>query len=79
MEAVEKGRVEGETEIGERGELLGIVRVARGQHPGGCGGGFGEGDRAIEDGNTGSAAVEFEGEGETDNAGSGDADIGVLH
>lgn len=53
--------------------------IAGGQHAGCCGGGFREGGAAIEDGDAGSAFVEFEGEREADDASSGDADIGALH
>jgi hypothetical protein len=79
LEAVEEGWVEGEAEIGEGAKLRRIVRIASGEHAGSGGGGFGEGGAAIENGDAGSAVVEFEGEGEADDAGSGDADVGALH
>jgi hypothetical protein len=79
LEAVEEGWVEGEAQIGERGKLLGIVGIAGGEHAGCSGGGFGEWGAAVEDDDAGSPMVEFEGEGEADDAGSGDADVGALH
>jgi len=55
------------------------VGIVGGEHSGGGGGGFGEWGGAVEDRDAGSAMVEFEGEGESDDAGSGDAYVGVLH
>jgi hypothetical protein len=52
-----------------------IVGIAGGQHSGGCGGGFGERGGSIEHGDSHAAAVEFESQGEADDAGPGDADV----
>ena len=79
MEAVEEVWVKGEAEIGEGPKLRRIVGIAGGEHASGGGGGLGERSGAIEDSDAGSAVVEFEGEGEADDAGSGDADVGALH
>lgn len=59
--------------------MWGVVGIAGGEHAGGGGGCLGEGSAAVEDGDAGSAVMEFEGEGEADDAGSGDADVGALH
>jgi hypothetical protein len=79
VDAIEKGRVEGEAEFGERTELRGIVGVVGGEHSGGCGGGFGERSGAVEHGDAETAVVEFESERKADDTGSGDTDVGVLH
>jgi hypothetical protein len=60
-------------------EGCGVVGIVGCEHAGGGGGGFGEWGRAVEDGDAGAAVVEFEGEGEADDAGSGDAYVGLLH
>ena len=77
MQAIEKARVELEAEVGKGMELRGIVRVVGGEHAGGSGGGFGEWGSAVEHGDTGAAVMEFEGEREADDTGSGDADVGI--
>jgi hypothetical protein len=51
----------------------------RGQHTCGCGGGLRERDAGFEDGNACPAAMEFEGEREADDAGTGNTDVRVLH
>ena len=76
-EAVEKVGVEGDAEVGEGAELGWIVGIANGQHSGRGGGGFGEGGRSIKYCDMKTPAIQFEGEGETDDTGSGDADVGI--
>ena len=53
------------------------MRIARGQHSGGGGGGFVERYGLVEHENAVTAVVEFQGKGETDDTGSGDADVGT--
>ena len=53
--------------------------IAGGEHSGSGGGGFGEWRRLFEDGDADAPVVEFEGEREADDAGSGNADIRMLH
>jgi len=48
------------------------VGVFGGEHSGGGSGGVGEGGVSFEDGDVGTAGVEFEGERQTDDACSGD-------
>ena len=79
VEAIEEGRVEREAEVGELAQRRRIVRIARGEHSGGSGGGFGERLCLIEDGDAEAAAMEFERERKADDAGSSDADVGVTH
>ncbi len=71
--------VEREAEVGEGLKRRGIFGIVRGEHAGGGGRGLGEGDAGLKDRNAGSAAMEFEGEREADDAGAGDADVRVLH
>ena len=78
LETVEEGWVKGEAQTGEGAKLWGIVRIVGGKHAGGCGGGFGEGNGAVEDGDAGSAVVELKGKGEADDAGSGDTYVGAF-
>ena len=71
--------VEREAEVGERLQCWGIFGIVRGEHSGGGGGGLGERKSLIEEDDGGAATVEFEGEGDADDAGAGDADVGVMH
>src|SRR5216683_3146203 len=71
--------VEGDAEVGEGTQAGRIVGVAGGEHTGSGGGGLREGSTLIEDGYTGAAAVEFEGERKADDAGAGDADVRAVH
>jgi hypothetical protein len=75
----EIGRVEGEAEIGDGLELRRVFGVVGGEHSGGGGGGFGEGSAPVKHGDGGSTAMEFESEGEADDAGPGDADVRMGH
>jgi len=77
VEAVQVAGVEFETEVGDGSQGGRDMRIGGGQHSGSGGGGFGEGRGLIEHGDAVTTAVEFEGEGETDDAGSGDADVGI--
>ena len=78
-ETVEKVGVEGDAEVGEGVELGRIVGIADGQHSGRGGGGFGEWGGSIKYCDMKAPAIQFEGEGETDDACSGDADVWVMH
>ena len=60
-------------------ERRGAVGIVCSEHTGGCGGRFGEWSGALEDGDAGAAVVELEGKGKADDAGSGDAYVGLLH
>jgi hypothetical protein len=71
--------VEREAEVGEGLKRRGIFGIVRGEHAGGSGGSLGEGDAGLKDSDAHSAAIEFEGEREADDAGAGDADVRVLH
>lgn len=71
--------VEREAEVGKRLQRGGIFGIVRGEHAGGGGGGLSEGDAGLKDSNAHSAAMEFEGEREADDAGASDADVRVLH
>jgi hypothetical protein len=76
-EAVEERWVEREAKVGEGAELGWVVRIAGGQHSG-CGGrGFRERRGLVEHGDRHAAVVEFKGEGEADDAGTGDTDVGI--
>ena len=79
MEPVEEGRIEREAQVSEGAELRQSVGIAGGQHSGGGGGGFAEGDGLIQHADTGAALMKFEGEGEANDAGSSDADVGLVH
>jgi hypothetical protein len=60
-------------------ELLGIFGVVGGEHAG-CGvGRFSEGSVAFKEGDGGAAAMELEGEGEADDAGTRDAVVRMVH
>jgi hypothetical protein len=60
-------------------EWRGVVGIVCGEHTGGGDGGFGERIGAVEDGDAGAAMMEFEGKGEADDTGSGDAYIRLVH
>lgn len=79
VEAVEEFRVKREAEFGEGTKFYRVGGIACGEHSGGGGGGFGQWGGPFEYGDAETAMVEFEGEREADDAGSGDADIGALH
>jgi hypothetical protein len=79
VESLEEGGVEREAEIGEGAEVRRVVGVCGGEHAGGGGGGFGEWVVAIEHGDAEATVVELEGEREADDAGAGDADVGMVH
>ena len=75
VDAGEVVGVERDAELGQGAKLRRIVGIIGGEHSGGCGGCLGEGSALIEDGDPGSAMMEFEGEREADDAAAGDADI----
>ena len=56
-----------------------VLRVGGGEHAGGGIGGLGERRSLFEDGDASAAMMQLKGKRETDDASSGDADIGVLH
>ena len=56
-----------------------VVGVGGGEHASGGGGGFRKGDRLFEYGYADASAVEFKSEGETDDAGTSDAYVRMLH
>src|SRR5438270_13061133 len=58
-------------------ELGRVVGISGGQHSGGSGGGFREGSGLIQNGDAGAAVVEFEREGEANDACPRDADVGI--
>ena len=79
FEMSEPTGVEREAEVRkwlQRGRIFGIVR---GEHACGGGGGLSERNARLEDGDACSAAMEFECEGEADDAGAGNTDVGLLH
>jgi hypothetical protein len=78
-EAVEEGWVEVKAKAGERAELGRGVWVGGGEHAGSGGGGFGERGGAVKHCDTDATVMEFEGKREADDAGPGDADVGVVH
>lgn len=75
VKAVEEGGIEREAQVGEGAKLGWVVGIACGEHSGGSGGGFGEGNGLIEHGDAGAVVMEFEGEGEANDACPGDADV----
>ena len=77
VEAVEEGWIECEAKVGEWLKQERVVRIGRGQHSCGCGGGFAEGSGAVEYGDADAAVVKFEGEGEADDACASDADVRI--
>jgi hypothetical protein len=77
VEVIEEGGIEREAEVRKGAELGWVVRIAGGQHSGGGGRGFAERGGSLEHGNAGAVAVEFESEGEADDAGPGDANVGI--
>ena len=58
-------------------ERRGVVGIVCGEHTGRGGRGFGEWSGALEDSDAEAAMVEFEGEREADDAGPGDANVGI--
>jgi hypothetical protein len=79
VETVEECGVERKAEVGERLELRRVVGVVSGEHSGSGGGGLGEWSGTIEYDDGHASVVEFKGEGEADDAGSGDTDVGMAH
>lgn len=79
MQPIEKSRVKREAEIGERTQRRGVIGVAGGKHSGGGRRSFRERLCLIEDGDTITEAVEFEGKREAHDPTAGDTDIGVMH
>jgi hypothetical protein len=79
VEAIKEVGIEREAEIGKGTKLRWVVRIGGGQHSGGGGRRFGEGSGLVKDGDADAAVVEFEGEGEADDAGACDADVGMAH
>jgi hypothetical protein len=78
-ETVEECGVEKKAEGSEGLEFEWVVGIVSGQHSrGGCRG-FREGRGTVEHGDGHAAVVEFKGEGEADDTGSSDTDIGVVH
>ena len=75
----EPAGIEGEAEIRQGLQSGGIFGIVRGEHAGGGARRLGEGDVGLKNSNARSAAMEFEGEREADDAGAGDADVRVLH
>ena len=53
----------------------GVVGIVGGQHTGGCDGGLAHGASCIEDGDRGAASVEFQGQGESNQAGTSDGNV----
>jgi hypothetical protein len=78
-ETVKEGWVERKTEVCQRLESGWVVGVACGKHARCGGGGFGERESPVENSDVQTAAVKFQGKGEADDTGSGDADVGVVH
>ncbi len=54
-----------------------VVRVGGGEHACGSGGGFGKRSATVQYGDFDTAMVEFEREGEADDSGASDADVGM--
>jgi hypothetical protein len=77
VEVIEEGGIEREAEVGKGTELGWVVGIAGGQHSGGGGRGFVERGGSLQHGNAYAVAVEFESEGEADDAGPGDANVGI--
>ncbi len=78
-DVVEERRIKAEGEIRERLEQRWVRRILAGEHTGRCQGGFAEGRTTIEDDDAGSSAGKLKRERETDDAGSGDTNIGMPH
>ena len=76
VDAIEEGRVEGQTQICKRLQRQGIFWVVRCQHACGGAGGLAQGRPGVEDGDRGPARVELERQRKADDAGACDADIG---
>ena len=79
MQTIKKSGVKPEAEAGEGMELGSIVWVGGSKHAGGGSGGFCEWGCAVEHDDMDAAMMKFEGKREADDAGSGDADVGVVH
>ena len=77
VEVIEEGGIKREAEVGKGAELGWVVGIAGGQHSGSGGRGFAERGGSFEHGNAHAVAVEFESEREADDAGPGDANVGI--
>ena len=76
-DALEEVRIERQAEGSQRQELGRVVGIVGSQHSRGCRGGFGEWHALVKHGDAVAAEVEFKGEGEADDAGASDADVGI--
>jgi hypothetical protein len=79
VDAAEEVGIERLAEGGQRQELGWVVGIVDSQHARGRRGGFGEWLALVKHGDAVAAVVEFKGEGEADDAGSGDAEVGMMH
>jgi hypothetical protein len=73
--AVKKVGIERDAEAREGKKRGRVVRVFRGQHASGSGGGLTHCGAGVEDGDTSAAMVEFQRERETDDASTSDGDV----
>lgn len=71
--------IEAEAEAGKLAERRRIFGIVGGEHAGGGPGGLGHRGAAVENGDPASASSQIEGEGETDDPGTGDDYIGCFH
>ena len=74
-EAVEEVGIEREAQVGEGMELVRVMGIGGGEHSGSGDGGFGERRGLVQHGNSHAPVMEFEGEREAHDAGTGDADV----
>jgi hypothetical protein len=79
VDAVEVVGIERQAEGGQRQELGRVVGIVGSQHACGRRGRFGEWLALVKYCDAVASVVEFKGEGETDDAGSSDAEVGVMH
>jgi hypothetical protein len=79
FEMGEPAGIEREAEVRKWLQGGGIFGIVRGEHA--CGGrrSLSERNARLEDGDACSAAMEFEGEREANDAGPGNTDVGLLH
>jgi hypothetical protein len=78
-DTVEEVGIEREAEGGQRQELGRSLRIMSGQHTGGRSGRFGKRSAPVKHGDSVAAVVELKGEREADDAGSSNAQVGVVH
>lgn len=76
-DTLKERRIDADTQAGKGSQGRGIVRVAGGQHAGGSEGGLSEGWASVQDCDTRTTGVQFQGERKADQAGSGDEDVGA--